>query len=470
MSTLQVLKCLHRDTKAEVFLVGGYVRDLLRNKSNDDIDVVVRGLSLHRIKKYLADKAKVKQVRLSKTNDNLDVDVLLVKAHGDTVEAQVVLPRRGKKQIPNSHNTLRQDSKYRDFKLNALYLPIDYTSKKDVIDLVGGKEDIAKRVISSNGSAVERIKESPIRMMRAIALAARLGYTIDQEILDAIQENKSLIEKCPIEAVREKLDEILLSRQPSKYIRLLSKVGLLAYILPELDKCVGVKQDRRFHKYDVFRHLIYTCDNTPPNVVLRLSGLLHDIGKVPTRREIKVQGKDNRVTFHKHEMVGVKLTRTALKRLRYDNETIKQVLNLVKNHMYHYTREWTDSAVRKFIKRSGMTPEFLREDTISEFPLFQLRMAERAGNGYKSEKTTERQRDFEKRILDVRRQGQALDIKDLDIDGHAIMDVFKIKPGVEVGRILSFLLEAVLEEPEKNSRMELLKLTTEYICNSGGNE
>lgn len=465
MNTVQVLQRLQNETSAEVYIVGGFVRDLLRNKNNTDLDVVVRNLSINDIKTFLSNYGKVKEVKLARTSDHFSVNVLLFKASKTDMGAQITLPRRGKNQIPYSHNTLRQDVKFRDFKVNSLYLPINYKSRKDVIDLVGGREDIVNRIISSNGSASERIKESPIRMMRAISLASRTNYTLADDLTEAICENVLLIKNCPVEAIRTELNKILLSKKPSKYLKLLQKTGLLKQIAPELDMCVGVKQDKRYHKFDVFNHSIYTCDNCSPDLVLRLAGLLHDIGKAVTRREVPNGGEGRKVTFHKHEMASVKMARDLLRRLKYDTDTIKEVLILVKLHMFHYTRDWTDAAVRKFIRKADIKEEFINEQKISEFPLFKLRAAERRGNGLKGVAITDRQTDFEHRLIQVYSESKTLDVKDLEINGNTIIETFKLKPGIQVGNILKFLLEKVLEYPRLNNKLDLLKLTTEYLHN-----
>ena len=464
MNTIEVLKRLKHETTAEVFIVGGFVRDFLRNKKNNDIDVVVRGLPLEGIKKFLSKYGKVTEVNLAKTNDTFTTNIILFKASRGDFEAQIALPRRGKRQVQDFRTRLRHDVKCRDFTINALYLPIDFKSKRDVIDLVEGRKDIANRKIRANGNADDRIKESPIRMMRAISLAARTNYTIDKELLQTIRRNAELIKKCPAEPVRIELNKIIMSKKPSKYFNILRKVGLLKYIMPELERCAGVKQDTRYHKYDVFTHLIYTVDNCERDLKLRLAGLLHDIGKTDTYKEVK-GGSGRKITFHKHEMVSIKLARNLLKRLKYDTETIKDILNLIKFHMYHYTREWTDSAMRKFIKKSGITEEFLHEDTIETFPLFKLRAAERLGNGLKTTAITDRQKDFERRLLEVYRESTGLDVKDLKVNGDTLMSVFKLKPGETIGNILDFLLENVLENPALNEELSLLKLATEYLYN-----
>jgi len=462
MKTLEVLQRLNNETKAEVFIVGGFVRDYLRNKTNSDLDIVIRNLSLNNIKNYLSRYGSIKEVHISRTSDLFEVTILLFKAFDDSTEAQITLPRRSKMQISDSRNTLKQDVKFRDFKINALYLPINFSSKKDVIDLVGGKADIMKRRLSSNGSPVERIKESPIRMLRAISLAARTNYKLDNELIAAIRANASLINKCPVETIRTEFNKIIMCNKPSKYLRLLAEVKLLDYISPELVACINVRQDGKYHKYDVFTHLIYTVDHCDHNLVIRLAGLLHDTGKPETKKEIK-DGNVRRITFHKHEIISVKRAKDFLVRLKYDLETTKQVLMLVKYHMFHFTREWTDSAIRKFIRRVELGKEYLTEDRIEKFPLFRLRAAERLGNGLKSVAITERQKDFEHKILEVYKESNGLETKDLMVNGNKIMDIFNLKPGIQIGNILKFLLDRVLDNPKLNNELELLKLVTEYL-------
>ena len=462
MLVLKVLRKLSKETKAEVYLVGGFVREYLRNKKSTDIDAVVRGLSLRNVKKFLKRYGKVKEVRSPKLTDKINSNLLIFKAEGDDNEASISLPKRGKRRIPDSHNTLNQDAMFRDFKVNSMYLPVDFKSKKDVIDLVGGRKDINDRRITANGNASERFKESPIRMLRVISLASKTNYKVDDSVIKAIRECAHLISNCSYDSIRKEFNEIIMSKKPSKYMRLLLNTGLLRVIAPEIHRCVGVKQDSRYHKFDVFTHLIYTLDHCDKDLTLRLAGLLHDVGKPDTRHE-SVNGNNKKVTFHKHEMIGIKVARNFLKRMKYDNETINSVLNLVKFHMFHYTRDWTDSAVRKFIRKLEMPDEYLTEDKIATFPLFKLRSAERLGNGLKGIAITERQRDFEKKIIQVHNTDNEFKISDLKIDGYRIINEFNLKPDGRIGKILRHLYEKVLENEKLNNIEDLTSMVKSYI-------
>ena len=462
MKTIEVLRLLEKQCKAEVYITGGYVRDFLRGVESKDIDVVVRNAPIETVRKFLDNYGKTTMVELSRTNDLFTVSILLFKAKDDTAEAQITLPKAGISQTQDKKNTLYQDSLHRDFKLNSMYLPINYTSSRDVIDFNHGRTDIRDKFISANGNPTHRINESPIRMLRAISLASRLRYKIDRTLFKAIKVNAVMICKCSAESVKIEFEKILMSEKPSIYLRKLYESKLLKYICPELEECVGVTQDVRYHKYDVFSHLIYTVDNCEQNIVVRLAGLLHDIGKPAVRAEIKYANY-TKVSFHKHELVSATIAENFLLRMKYDQKTIKQVVSLVRLHMFHYTNEWTDSAIRKFIKRVGFTKEYANKKTISTFPLFKLRSAERLGNGRKPNAISASQKIFEKKIIEVFKNSKGFSIADLDINGEVIMRAFKLKPGPKIGETLKFLLENVLEKPSLNNRKDLIELTDSFL-------
>ena len=237
----------------------------------------------------------------------------------------------------------------------------------------------------------------------------------------------------------------------------MQRIGALIYIMPELDRCVNVKQDSRYHKYDVFTHNIFTCDNIEPDLVLRLAAVLHDVGKPDTRKMIK-----GRVTFYKHEIASVKRSLAFLNRLRYDGKTKETVLSLVRMHMYHYTREFTDAAVKRFIKRAGINKENVKN--LSELPLFKLRAAERLGNGLKKNPVTPKQLSFEKRIKEVFDGGFEEKIN-IDINKRIIMDTFNIPAGKGVDNILNHLTERVARNKKLNNRIDLIQITLQYIKN-----
>jgi tRNA nucleotidyltransferase/poly(A) polymerase len=459
-------------------------------------------MELYEIKKFLSGYGKVKEVFISNTHDKFALPILIFRAGRDEIETQITLPRggdTGTKADPTG--TLRQDAKHRDFTINAMYLPISKISPHEVIDFSGdnGIRDIKGKVIEAVGNAKDRIRESPVRIMRAFSLSARLDYKISPKLLDAIRELKELLVLVSPENIRDELNEILVSSKPSEQFKLMLNTGVLAIIMPELYRCSGVTQDARHHKFDVFTHCITTCDFIEPNLVLRLAAILHDTGKFTTRNEVSdgTQGP-SRITFHNHELFSVKYTQAFMERLKYDKKTINEVVNLVKYHMYHYTSGiyhcsqedcfwakptnnykkkpdycpkcgapievqtgWTDAAVRRFITKIGINSDNIED--LGSIPLFKLRAAERLGNGLKKIAVTDRQLDFQKRIVEVFKNSKGLTVGDLDIDGNVIMETFRLKPGQKIGKILKFLLQKVLENPSLNNRFDLLKLATKFI-------
>ncbi|RLI66035.1 MAG: hypothetical protein DRO67_01775 [Candidatus Asgardarchaeum californiense] len=452
MNTLQTLKLLQKETKAKVFLAGGFVRDYMRNKKSSSLDIVICKMSKNAIIGFLGKYGKCKSV---KSDDIFIQKTILFRASNDNREAQISLPRSGKSHIIDKNNTLEQDSKCRDYKINALYLPINYKSKKDVIDPIGGLNDIRLRIISPTTSYFH--EGSPVRVLRGISLAAKTGYRLDKDLIKTIEKNAYRVSWASKDFVRKELNKILLSNKPSTSFRLMNRVGMLVYIIPELSRCVGVAQDPKHHKYDVFTHNILTCDNIEPNLVLRLAAVLHDVGKPETKKIIK-----GRITFYKHEMASVKRAHIFLNRLLYDGKTKHKVLDLIRTHMYHYTSEFTDAAVRRFIKRAGINKDNV--NNLKELPLFKLRAAERLGNGLKKTPVTPKQISFEdriKRVFDIDSKSKIT----MDINNRIIIDTFNIPPGKEVDNILNYLADRVTRNKKLNNRIDLIQMTLQYIKN-----
>lgn len=455
MEIINILRKLDGETKAEVYLVGGFVRDYFRGKSNDDYDIVIRKLKINQIALFLKNNGAV--VKRVKMQDGFSI--LLAKMPKDKDSVQISLPRRGLKMIPDRNNSLRQDALQRDLRVNAMFLPINYKSKKDIIDLVGGKSDIDNGIIRSVGRSDYRIKQSPIRILRAIALAARTGYDIDKDLCDAIHRYRKLLSDVPVEKIQDEFNEILLSDKPSKYLKMMRQLGVMAVILPEVDACYKVTQERKYHKHDVFHHCAYTCDFIDPDIVLRLAALLHDVGKPPARKVIK-----GKITFHKHEVFSASIAKDLLTRLRYKNEIIDEVVELVRNHMYYYDETWTDVAIKRFINRAGINDDNV--DHLNSLPLFKLRAAERLGNGYKYVAVPRLQKSFQERLRKVYTRINARHVKDLAITGSDIISVFNVKPGPKIGEILRYLLDRVTNSNDEysfNTKKNLLRVTLEYI-------
>jgi tRNA nucleotidyltransferase/poly(A) polymerase len=457
MQALEELKKLARQHKFEAYLTGGYVRDLVRKRAPKDVDVLVRGINFKHLIKLLSQVGSPREV------GNTFGVILFTAYDGSRVE--ISLPRRARRVdkrttllVVDPNGTLLEDSRHRDFAMNAMFLPIG-GKRKDIIDYHGGKADIRNRKIRAVGSARQRFIEDPVRMLRAFSLSARLGYRIDHRILHSARKLSRKIKESPAERIRDELNEILLSKKPSRQLRQLENIGLLKHVLPFVSRNVGVAQDKRFHKYDVFTHLLKACDNAPSYLLLRMAALLHDVGKYSVREE-----DGNRIKFHNHEMAGEIMTRSMLTNLLYPKEFIEDVSFLVRKHMYNYDRKWTDRAVRRFIREVGITDKNVKN--LEGIHLFQLRIADRKGNGLKRDPVTQKQRDFEARLRKVYAESTALNIKDMKINGHDLMEKLDIPEGAGVGDLLEHLFEHVLEHPEDNKRGRLFELARSFIKNS----
>lgn len=445
---INVLQKINRETPAEVYYVGGFVRDLIRRKKPNNVDILVRNYPITDLLKYLKNHGEVKR-GLS------HYKMIVFTCNGDTVH--ISLPRKGNKV--GHYFTLKEDAMSREFTINAMYLPIDSISKKHIIDYHSGLKDIKDRQIRSAGKNKQMISTDPIRMLRAISLASWLNYKIDTNLFYAIKNSSKLLENVSMDDIREELIKVLLSKKPSRYFKLLYNTGLLYYIMPELHMCHGVEQNKKYHKHDVFTHSVLACDNIEPIITLRLAALLHDIGKLQTRDESGANGK---VTFYSHEVVSARMAKRILKRLNFNKEVIANVAELSYLHMYNYEPEkWTDAAVRRFIRKAKIHEEDL--DKMDTFPLFLVRRADRLANGYPHTEVSYRQGLFQKRIQDIFLKSNVITISDLDIDGEALMREFHLQEGPTVGHVLNYLLSLVLDDQKLNSRDTLIEAASKYL-------
>jgi tRNA nucleotidyltransferase/poly(A) polymerase len=338
--------------------------------------------------------------------------------------------------------SVEADLSRRDFTMNAiaLRLPSGLT-----VDPFGGAADIRAGIIRCVGKAEERFAEDGLRPLRAVRFAAQLGFSPEEATLAAIGGALGTSAKVSPERVRDEIGKIIASPLPSRAFRLMEQTGLLSLFLPELAACRGFEQ-KGFHRFDVLDHSLLALDYAaargfPPEV--RMAALLHDIGKPAVR----AAGEDGTWTFFRHEGESEKIARQILCGLRYPNAFIDEVCHLVKEHMFHYTGDWSDAAVRRFIVRAGKAHlenlyRLRRADAFAAAardpgPGFLLPLAERVDRVLAGE--------------------QALGLKDLAVSGRDLMAA-GIKGGKTMGIILNELLETVLDDPEQNSREKLLEI------------
>lgn len=352
-------------------------------------------------------------------------------------------------------NNLREDLQRRDFTINGFaYDPL----KKTIIDQFGGLDDLKNKKIKTIGKAEDRFAEDALRMMRACRFAAQLNFDIEIETVEAIKTTHNKINQISQERIRDELVKLVVGINAIAGINYMKETGLLKIILPELSETIGVTQNK-FHAYNVYEHSLEVLKeinliqydrikqsslSKKTSYQLSLSALFHDIAKPQTKQ----LGKDGEGTFYGHEILGAKTTTKILKRLKFSNKDVSKVSELVRFHMFHYTDEWKDSTVRRFLNTVG----------IENFEnLFLLRRADRLGKG--SVENLEDNNDLVKlqsRVDTLLANKIFLKVTDLEIDGNDLIKEFNLTQGKKVGFLLKKLLELVIEDPEINQYKKLL--------------
>ncbi len=336
---------------------------------------------------------------------------------------------------------IKDDLLRRDFTMNA----IAYDSVKDiVIDEYNGIKDIEDRVIRAVGDPVKRFNEDGLRLIRAVRFTAELGFMINIDTQNAIISQSDNLNKISIERIRDEFNKILMSSQPALGIAMAQKLNLTKSFLPELESSVHVKQNQA-HSYDVFEHLLRSCQCAADKnwrLDIRLAALFHDIGKPPTKRGDSTED----ITFYGHEVVGAKMTKVILERMKYPTKTVEFVTKLIRWHMFFSdTEQITASAVRRMIVNVG-------KENI--WDLLDLRTCDRVGTGRPKENPY-RLRKYRALIDEV--MLDPISVGMLKIDGNTLLNELSIQAGPVIGLTLNALLEEVLEKPELN--------TVEYLKN-----
>ncbi|RKN36031.1 CCA tRNA nucleotidyltransferase [Streptomyces hoynatensis] len=333
-------------------------------------------------------------------------------------------------------DSLEEDLRRRDFTVNAMAVALPH---KEFVDPYDGLGDVARRVLRTPGTPEESFSDDPLRMLRAARFAAQLDFTVAEPVRSAMKDMAERIEIVSAERIRDELNKLLLSDHPRKGIELLVETGLAARVLPEVP-ALRLERDEHHRHKDVYEHSLTVLEQAidleedGPDLVLRLAALLHDIGKPRTRRF----EPDGRVSFHHHEVVGAKLVKQRMTRLKYSNEMIKDVARLVELHLRFHgygTGEWTDSAVRRYVRDAGPLLNRLHKLTRSDCTTRNKRKAQALSRAYDG---------LEERIERLREQ-EELDAIRPDLNGNEIMEILGIRPGPQVGRAYQHLLELRLE-------------------------
>lgn len=436
--------------KGRMYEVGGTVRDrlLAGRPMSVDRDFLVTGIGYDELSHILRQFGQVNLVGRS-----FGVIKYTEYRDGEPVTFDISLPRTehstgvGHKDFEVRYDpalSIEDDLVRRDFTINAMAIAL---GTDEIIDPLDGQADLQKRLIRM--VYPQSFNDDPLRMIRAMGFAARFEFDIEEETFAAIKANARLIQTVSAERIAEELRKLLeRSEKPSQGFRLMEKSGLLAEILPELQDCVNVEQPGGYHAYDVFEHTLRTVDACPKELRVRLAALFHDINKPQTKRGVVREGMPG-VTFYGHETHGATTAKKIMRRLRFSNELIKQVSTLVDRHMF--TTDVTDKGMRRLLRRVGIP---------LIFDLLDLRRADVIAQGMGG--TTEDVDEFEARIRAELNQKPPLSLSDLAIDGGDVMRIVGVGPGREIGQVLNYLLEQVLDDPNMNTPEKLAELAKEY--------
>ena len=436
----------------EAFLVGGCVRDLFLNRKPKDWDVTTNAKPEEIISLF---------PETFYENNFGTVGIVQDEVSDETLKVIEVTPYRTESDYSDNRHPdsvvfsqkIEDDLQRRDFTINALaYNVFD----GEVIDLYDGLKDIKDKIIRTVGKPEDRFKEDGLRILRAVRFFSEIGFEIELETEKAIFDNADLLKNISKERIRDEFLKIIMSKNPMSGLLTLRKLGLMKYVVPELEETYGVEQNQA-HSYDVWEHLLHSvqcaADKNYP-LEIRLTALFHDIAKPTARRwaEGSGAGGTGQWTFYGHEVLGSRVTKKILQNLRFSGNIIEKVTMLVRWHMFFSdTEQITLSAVRRMIANVG-------KDNI--WSLMDVRICDRIGTGRPKEDPY-RLRKYHAMIEEAMRD--PVSVAMLKIDGKRLMDVTHVTPGPKIGYTLHALLEEVLDDPAKNTEEYLENKAKELI-------
>ena len=417
----------------ELALVGGPVRDALLGRMVSDLDFTTDAHpeEVLRIVEGWADAVwtigiEFGTVGLRKGDHQLEIT---------TYRSEAYDPKSRKPAVAYG-TSLGDDLARRDFAVNAMAARLP---GYDFVDLYGGLRDLRDKLIRTPGRPEDSFGDDPLRMLRAARFAAQLGFTVAPPVVAAMTEMAGRIEIVSAERIRDELSKLICAAHPRAGLALLVDTGLADRVLPELPK-LRLEIDEHHRHKDVYEHSLIVLDKAiaqeddGPDLILRLAALLHDIGKPKTRSFVP----GGRVTFHHHEVVGAAMARSRLTALRYPKDVVNDVSRLVELHLRFHgygTGEWTDSAVRRYVRDAGHLLPRLHKLTRADCTTRNRRKAAALARTYD---------DLERRITRLEKEEELAKIRP-ELDGNEIQQILGIKPGPAVGRAYKFLLDLRLD-------------------------
>ena len=425
----------------EAFMVGGCVRDILLGNLPKDYDITTSAKP--EITISLFDKTiptGLKHGTVTVLINNEPYEVTTYRTEGNYID----------NRRPSSVDfvtDIKEDLSRRDFTINALA----YNEKVGLIDYFNGTDDIKNKIIRCVGNADKRFKEDALRMLRAVRFSCQLNFDIEENTYTAIKNNYKLIKNISSERIRDELCKILISENPSKGLEILRDTKLLEIILPEINALYNFSPKCTNHNRNIFAHTLKVIDNTENDLLLRLSALFHDVGKLNTLTPL------NNGTFYGfpgHCLEGSIMVKKILSRLRFDNNTIKVISKLIEHHLVLNAPVMpTKYEVKMLLNEVGV-------DNINL--LFSLQRADI--NSLDNPRVfLEKVRYTENLVNEIINKNEPLTIKDLNISGGDLISNLNLKPGKILGDVLNHLLNIILKNPNLNSKESLLTLAKSFL-------
>ncbi len=430
------------DKGFEAWIVGGAVRDLLLQRPVHDWD--------------FATNATPEQIQQC-FDHTLDIGAkhgtITVRLEGESLEITTYRKdgtysdgRRPDSVEFSTH--IYDDLARRDFTVNAIAFDPLVEGGGYYFDPYNGRQDLKAGILRTVGNAFDRFREDGLRLLRAVRFSATHDLTLVDSTQIALVHTLDQLGKVSIERIRDELIKIMSAAKPSRAFNLMVSTGMLGAILPEMSPMIGCGQNR-YHEFDVWNHTMKVLDSCPANdPMLRFAALFHNIGKPATKQP---HPQHNDATFYDHELIGADMTRDLMTRLRFPNEAVERVAHLVRHHFVRYESDWTDAAVRRWMRKVG----------VEHIPhLITLAVADIVGKGnaYVPLEITA-MTELKNRIDSVGTIPTSSSM--LAVNGHHVMLLLNIPPGPKVGNILAELLERVTEDPSLNTEEKLLDLIPE---------
>mgnify|MGYP001183943009 CR=1 FL=1 len=427
----------YKEAGFEFYLVGGAVRDGILDIPTTDFDFTTNATTDESLNLFKENRFQTTEIgKAFGTIEALYNDFSL---HVTTFREDQYEESSRKPEITSSSN-LENDLKRRDFTINSIAYDI---LKNELIDPYGGLKDLSQGIITTPISADISFSDDPLRMLRACRFISSHGFAPDTETFDAINKNIERIEIVSNERVRDELTKLLIGNNPTLAIRAFVESGLSSKIMPELDQ-LKIEVDPQHHHKDVYEHTLIVVERVSPNIISRLAALLHDIGKPKTK------GIENgKVHFRHHEVVGARMSKQILTRLKFSKKEIQDICLLVENHLRPHTFKmgWTDSAVRRYIVDSGHLINELNELVRADIT---------TKNQKKYDEINRYLDEMEARIAEVKEKEELSNLRP-PVSGDDIMEIFNLEPGPVVGKIMKALYEQRLNEGEV-SKEEAIQL------------